>query len=322
MKTFTIFILAMVLCCVFPVQGNADFVDGNYFSTDINSTQIQEYDSNGNHVGTISPTLGSNEILRGTAFGKDGLLYAVAPSHSGPARVISLDSSGNILDSYHFTSFTGGNVSYGKMAFGNNGKFYVTSGVGVVEFTVGDTTSANLINSSGGFDIDILPNGNLLVAEDYAIKELAPNGTVVRTINLSDPYGNAAGASVGFTNLRGLAYDAIDDVIYATHLGHTGFNFRLMKLEASTGYLLDHEYFWYGDEISLGADGTLAVASRTQNPGFFNQDLAYLGSFGDGDGRYFISQYQAVPEPLGAPALAFGSMLLLTFRRRRIADRH
>lgn len=293
----------------------ADFVDGHYFSTDANSSEIQEYDSFGNHVGTLAPTIGSDEIIRGTAFGRDGLLYAVVPSHSGPARVVSMDSSGAIIDSYHFTPFTGSNGSYGKMTFGDNGKFYVTSGLGVVEFTTGNLTSGNLISNRGGFDIEYLPNGNLLVAEAYSIKELDANGTVIRTINLSDPYENAPGSNVGFTDLRGLAYDSDEDVIYATQLGHSSFSFQLMKIEASTGYLLDHEYFWYGDEISLNNDGTLAVASRTQDPGFFDSDLNYLGSFDSADGRIFISQYQAVPEPLAVPVLVGAA--LLVWRRRR-----
>ena len=238
--------------------------------------------------------LGPNEFIRGTAFGPDGLLYAVVPSHTGIARVVSMDENGTILDSYYFTSFSGSNTSYGKMAFGNEGKFYVTSGVGLVEFTIGNTASGDLINSTGFFDVECLPNGNLLVAWAYGLRELDPTGNVLRTINISDPYGNAPGTSIGFTDLRGVAYDPVENSIFVTQLGHSGFNFRLIKLESDTGFLLDHEYFWYADEISLNAHGVLAVASRTQDPGFFNKNLNFLGPFQGGDGRYFVTTLEEV----------------------------
>ena len=207
------------------------------------------------------------------------------------------------------------------MTFGNNGMFYVASGLGLVKFELGNASSGHLISDRNIFDVTSLPNGNLLAVEAYGMRELDTAGNLVRTINISDPL-DLNGGNVGFVDLRGVAYDPTEDMIYATQLGYSGFTFRLMKLEADTGILLNHEEFWYGDEISLNADGTLAVASRTQDPGLFDKDLTYLGSFDGGTGRHFITQYSpvAVPEPQMMGVLAVGSILLASWglvKRRR-----
>lgn len=295
-----------------------EFELGHYFASDEANGAIDEFDETGNYVGTIDLNLGSDEILRGITFGHDGLLYATIPSHTSAAKVVAYDHNGTALQNYYFTSFTGSNISYGKIAFGADDKFYVTSGNGVVEFTVGNTASADLIYSSDAFDLDVMPNGNLLVANNYNIQELDSAGNFLRTINLSDPNNNADGASVGFTNLRGIEYDPINDIIFATHLGHTGFSFRLMKLEADTGYLIDHEYFWYGDDLFLDSNDNLLVGSRTQTPGFFNQNLNYLQPLGD-ETYKFVTQYSfaAVPEPGSCSILCIAAAGVFLKRRRR-----
>lgn len=266
-----------------------DFTDGNYFFS--NDAEIDEYDLDGNFVGSIVPDL-AGSAMRGITFGPDGLLYAVVPT-SGFATVVSMDHSGNIQDSYNFTSFTGSNISYGKIEFGTDNKFYVTSGVGVVEFTLGDLTSGNLLYNSDTFALDVMPNGNLLLANNYGIQEIDPDGNWIRDINLSDPYNTYQGP-VGFWSMRGIEYDPNDNVIFATQLGFSGFSFRLMKLEADTGNLLDNEYFWYGDQIFLDSNDKLVVGSRTQSPGLFEKDLGFIGPLGDVG--LFVTQY--IPEPV------------------------
>jgi hypothetical protein len=275
---------AMILL---PAASLADFTPGDFYTANYSSNTIIYYDGSGARVGSFTVPLGVADEVRGLAFGPDGLLYAVA-AFQGGINVVALDSDGHVQQAYPYNAWIGGNISYGKIDFDQSGSFYVGTSDGLVRFDLGDPASGTLLTHGDIFAVRALPSGNLLIASSYAISEIDNSGSFVRSIQ---PHG------VFFADLRGLAYDASSDTIFATMLGYTGNYFQLMALEGTTGDLLAQTYFWYGDDICLASDGRLIVGSRTQSPGIFTEDLNQLGSFA-GDSRMFVTQ---VPELLPSP---------------------
>lgn len=276
---------------------------GDFCATSYFSNTITHYNRQGAILGSMTVPSGLAEDIKGLAFGPDDLLYAVAERDSGFA-VLALDAYGSVHQTYPFGSnYIGGNLSYGKIAFGNDGAFYVGGGAGLVRFDHGNPNSGDLVYGGGVYDVEVLPSGNVLIVTSYDLHELTASGSHVREINPVGTY---------FTDNRGVEYDSATDTIYVTMLGHTGEFFQIMKLEGSSGQLLDQATFNYADDMILTDDGRLVVGSRTQSPGIFDTDTNYLGSF-EGDDRMFVTQY--VPEPTTLSLLALGGVALL--RRRR-----
>jgi hypothetical protein len=276
---------AMILL---PAASLADFTPGDFYTANSVSNTIIYYDGSGAVVGSFTVPASVADVVRGLAFGPDGFLYAVA-AFDGGINVLALDSDGNVQQAYPFNAWIGGNLSFGKIDFDQNGSFYVGTFDGLVRFDLGDPPSGTLLTHGAIFAVRALPWGNLLIASSYAISEIDNSGSFVRAIQ---PNG------IFFVDLRGLAYDASSDTIFATMLGYSpGNDFQLMALDGTTGDLVAQTSFWYGDDICLASDGRLTVGSRTQSPGIFTEDLNQLGSFA-GDSRLFVTQ---VPEPPLAP---------------------
>jgi hypothetical protein len=102
-----------------------------------------------------------------------------------------------------------------------------------------------------------------------------------------------------FTDIRGIEYNPATNILFVTHLGHTGFFDRIMRVDATTGALLDSAVFNYADDLFLDASGNLLVGSRTQNPTFYSQDLVPGNSLHGGQ-QMFVTQY-APPPPAPTP---------------------
>ena len=103
-------------------------------------------------------------------------------------------------------------------------------------------------------------------------------------------------------DVRGIEYDPATDKLFATELGYTGFEFRLMRINASTGFLENSIFFWYGDDLFLTQSNTLLVGSRTQAPGMFDENLSSVGTLGTIE-RMFVTQHIAAsPTPTPTPS--------------------
>ena len=63
-----------------------------------------------------------------------------------------------------------------------------------------------------------------------------------------------------------------------------------MRVNATTGALLNSADFNYADDLFLDSSGNLLVGSRTQNPTFYSQDLT-LGNSLNGGQQMFVTQY-------------------------------
>ena len=280
----TLFAVAVVTLLSPPVR--ADFTPGDFYASNYFSNTIIHYDSSGAVIDSFTVPSSVSDELRGLAFGPDRLLYAVASFNQGIA-VLALDSDGQVHDMYPFSEgWIGGNLSYGKIAFDQNGSFYVGTSGGLVRFDLDDPFSGTWVTkTSDVFAVRALPSGNLLIASAYNISEITNTGSFVRSIQST---------GIFFVDLRGLEYDASSDTIFATMLGYTGNEFQLMRLDGTTGELEAQASFWYGDDICLASDGRLIVGSRTQSPGIFTEDLDQLGSF-DGSERMFVTQVPELP---------------------------
>jgi hypothetical protein len=289
------------------VSHGFSFTPGDFYASQYFESSITHYNSAGVAIETLNMAAAPSDDLRGLAFGPGGAMYSVGVFDTG-AHIYALSSTGTIQQTYTISNaFTGGNISYGKIAFGAGGDFYIGTGVGVAKFNTANATGSLITSSGGIFDLEVLPSGNLLVATSYDISEITPSGTTVRQI-VPD--------LVDLTDVRGLEYDPISNVIYATMLGYSDNFFQVMKLNGTTGAVLGRTSFTYADDLFLASDGRLVVGSRTQGPAFFNQSLEFQNSF-TGNSKIFVTQMAPVPEPATIAVLGLGALCAIRRRARR-----
>jgi len=302
--------LAMLAATVTGWSQHAAALDSYFGSGRLYSAQYDEpavYVSNpdGSNYVTFNmfPTYDS---VSGLAFSPDGKLYATTNTDFD-STVRAFGPQGQVLESYPVPGYLMGNISYGKVAVDQQ-HLYVAGGNSLFKFNRGDSDSAvGIYSNNQVFDVEILPSGNLLVASAYEIEEITSTGTVVRTIDMVGP---------GFTDIRGIEYDPDTNNLFVTHLGHTGFFHRLMRLDATTGVLEESISFNYADDLFLLDSGDLLVGSRTNAPRIYSQDLDLLDTLAGGE-RIFVTQY--VPEP-SSVVLVFGLLPCLAYslhRRRK-----
>jgi hypothetical protein len=283
--------------------GAITFVPGDYYSANYWSPTITQYNPSGGVIGSFNVPSSLSSDVRGLAFGPDGLLYASAVQGSGFA-VLAIDSSGTVQQTYAMSSvYLAGNLSYGKIAV--NGQYiYVAGANQVTRFNVGDPNSGTSIYQNNQlFDVNILPNGNLLAASAYYIDEITSSGSTVRSI---PGY---------FVDIRGIAYNPTSNDLFVTELGYTGFSFQLMRLDATSGAVEASTGFWYGDDLYLTDTGQLLVGSRTQAAGIFTQNLVQTGTLGSSS-QMFVTEC-VVPEPSACALLITSAVALLAISKGR-----
>jgi hypothetical protein len=258
------------------------FVPGHYYTSNYFSLVITEYDSAGAVVGsyTVPSALGAE--VRGLAFGADGLLYATLSRGGSGFAVLALRNTGEVVASYAGPVYTGGNLSFGKIAMDNQ-YLYVCGQDVLTRFTLGNPSSGTTIYTANQiYDVKPLPNGHLFVASAYYVDEITSSGGFVRRIQLT--------GGQSFTDIRGIEYNPATNILFVTHLGHTGFFFKIMRVDATTGALLNSADFTYADDLFLDLSGDLLVGSRVENPSFFSQNLAQQNSLNGGQ-QMFVTQY-------------------------------
>jgi hypothetical protein len=300
---------AIALLVPAPIAHGFTFTPDDLYTTNYGSLSINQYTSSGTSLGSISLPAADGDELRGLAFGPDGLLYTAAVRGSAFA-VLALNSSGAVVQTYPMSSvYLAGNIGSGKIAVDGT-HIYVAGADQLTEFDVGNPTSGSVIYTDNQIlDVNILPDGNLLVASDVHIQEITSAGTVVRTINLGSPNGP-------FTNIQGIQYEPSTNQLFVSELGHTGFSFELMRLDATTGALEANTVFNYASDLFLTDSGQLLVGSRTLAPRLYDQNLDSSTAL-DGTNQMFVTQF-ATPEPGGLMLMAIGgATLLFTLSRRR-----
>jgi len=285
------------------------FVTGNSYSSGNSSspTTITQYSPAGSVVGslTLSTTLGSQ--VRGLSFGSDGYLYATEVVGSG-FNVVALNSSGAVHQTYTMPNvYAAGSVAFGGIAMDSQ-YIYVAAQNQLTRFTLGNSSSGvSIYTNNQIYDTNVLPNGNLLVASAYQIQEITTSGTVVRTIT----------PSVSLGDVRGIQYAAATNKLYVTMLGYTGYQFQLMRLDATTGALEKNVSFNYADDLSLDLSGNLVVGSWTQAPEVFDQNLNLIRTLGTSPELFVTVDTLPVPEP-GTALVGLALCGVGVLRRRRI----
>jgi hypothetical protein len=295
-----ILIAAAALWSVHPADAVITFTQGHIYSTNTHSSiygdearrNVIEYSATGTVLGslTIPWLIEGEEELRGIAFGPDGFLYAVITYPHGDGfgfAVLVLNSFGTVLRTYTYGAGYSLWASDGKIAVDQQ-YIYVAGGDDLIRFTVGDSTSGVSIytNTSSVFDVKILPSGNLFVANGYGIDEITDTGTLVRSISLT--------GGQYFVDVRGIEYNPATNKLFVTQLGYSGylnFEFKLMRINASTGLLENSVTFVYANDLFLTQSGTLLVGADAEDPPrIYNQNLVNVGTIGTAQ-RLFVTQY-------------------------------
>jgi DNA-binding beta-propeller fold protein YncE len=287
-------------------QAAMTFTPGHYYSTNYWSRTILEYDQAGQSVGWLTVPSSQADELRGITFGPDGLLYVTAVRDTGFA-ILALDQTGNIHATYSGGIYIRGNLSYGKIAVDQQ-SIYIAGQNQLMKFERGSQNPGSTIFTENQvFDVEILPDGNLLAASAYRVHEITSSGAIVREIS---PVGNY------FTDIRGIEFDPATNNLFVTHLGHTGFFFQLMRIDASTGLLEESTDFTYADDLFLTNSGDLLVGSRSETPRFYSQGLDQTGQL-SGSERMFVTQLVPEPSAIGLALCSISALILIGHRRLR-----
>ncbi|HEY4282338.1 MAG TPA: hypothetical protein VGM62_04675, partial [Chthoniobacterales bacterium] len=280
------------------------FVPGDYYASegeafvtgDPSLRTITQYDSTTwQPVGQLIIPIELADEIRGTAFGPDNLLYVTVVKNF-VGSVLALDSSGTVQQTYPILSNgISGGIYYGKIALDRH--YLYVAGPFLVRYPLGNPLSSLILPTPNDLanDVKPLPNGNLLVAMNNRIDELTVDGALVRHIPLvSTPFQF-------FADVRGVEFDPITNSIFVTHLGYTGFESRLMRIDATTGVLQKDVLFINPLDILLDLSGDLVVTSGQEVPRFFTHDLDAMGTLGE-EQRFFVTRFVPWPSFNGLPS--------------------
>jgi N-acetylneuraminic acid mutarotase len=256
------------------------FVPGNYYTSTYTSRVITQYDSTRNVVGSYTVPCEFGDAVKGLAFSPDGLLYAAMPRGSTSFAVVALRSDGSVAASYPGSGSITGNLSYGKIAMDN--QYLYVGGPGVTRFLLGNPFSGTTIYTGSAFDVKPLPNGHLFVASASSVEEITSTGTFVRRIQLT--------GGQSFYDIRGIEYNPATNILFVTHRDRNEFDYKIMRVNATTGALLSSVAFSDADDLFVDSRGNLLVGSRSQIPTFYSQDLV-RGNTLNGGQQIFVTQY-------------------------------
>ncbi|MEX2142135.1 MAG: hypothetical protein WD894_22905 [Pirellulales bacterium] len=252
------------------------------------SRTVNEHDTSGRLLRSF--TVEAPDSLRGIAVGPDGLLYASYSLYES-FGVVAFDATGEIHETYTYAGYWLGLKTFGaagRIAFDRKGHFYVDG----FQFEIGRPDSGRMV-SALRTDVEILPNGNLLLADDYGLYEVTPSGTTVRTISSFGTDGFANIGTGGFAHIRGVEYDQERNHIYVTMLGYYSANWdfthRILKLDGTTGALLNNTRYPYPVDLFLTDDRRLLVGSWEGPAAIFDLELNQIGTFAGGP-RQFVTQ--------------------------------
>jgi hypothetical protein len=240
--------------------------------------------------------------VTGLTVGPDGLLYTIVSRSADPFsgyNVVAFDGVGTVRETYSDPSIGD------KIAFAQNGQFFVAGGSNLVQFTPGSATGTVIYTDNQVVDVKGLPSGNLLVLSAYKLEEITTSGAPVRSINPNIPIGDG----------RGVEFNPATNDIYVTMLGYTGQQFQLMKLDGTTGLVENQVTYTYGNDLVLTSDSRLIVGSSTLAPGIFDTNLNQLGTL-NGGLQVFVTQ-APVPEPSTIALLLTATFGGLFWWRRR-----
>jgi hypothetical protein len=298
-------IVSMASLLLYLLNGFADAMDfrpGDYYGSGgyYSGRLITHYRPDGSIAESMRLPASLGDNLRGLAFGPDGLLYVALQDsfYGGNLVVHAIDGSGTPQATYSMNVNIGSNTDLGKIAFDNNGHFYVGA-VSLVRFTIDQPSSGTLVYqpwSSYAFDVEPLPNGNLLVASSYRIEEITPDGTSVRSLDRNR-----------FADIHSIEYDSASNSVFMFHLGYTGHYNELNKLDGSTGDILATTDA-HGGDLLLTTDQRLVDGVR-----FYDLAFNPLYDFA-GTGNAFVTQL--VPEPAALSVVAAAGLLAQRRGRR------
>lgn len=293
-STRTDFARTLLVACllVAPLRAAAlSFVPGHLYATGYTTgpylRDVIEYDADGRirDVLRLAPEIGND--LRGLAFGPDGLLYVAVVQRPGFV-VVAIDHCGVVQATYRGDAYLAGNTFSGKVTIAGD-DLYVAGWNDLTHFDRTRPGAGNVIYhhpNAQVFDTVVLPNGNLLVALDYAVAEITASGELVRWLGAPRPYF--------YVDIRGLEYDPVRNDVFISQFGYTDFFDRVIRVDGTTGAYEDDATLFSPNDLLLTSRGELLVASREIPARRFSRDLVPLGAL-RGDPRPFITEHPVSP---------------------------
>lgn len=291
--TACLFLASIAFLYSVPSKAELSIAYGHLYAT--SGETITQYSDTGAPVAMLMLPEGT---LRGIAvYGHDRLL--VVQSRNSPAlpRLLTVDRNGEVIARRDLPGGISGNISSGKIHVTRSGAILIATASAVLRLATPDAFPESFL--PGGYDVTELPDGSLVVAEEYTLARYSPDGTFIGEVSGSV---NASGApATRFTNLRGVHWSDQHQTLYATMLGHSGDTFRIIAMSA-VGYVeLRKVSHHYADDLIDAAGGDLAVGSRTLAPSFYDSALRLRGAV-SGPAAHFVA---AVQRPIAIMANGF-----------------
>ncbi|MFZ2237197.1 MAG: hypothetical protein WAV67_12565 [Dokdonella sp.] len=290
-SSISLVLQVIALAAVSTAAHGLTITPGHLYSTSSPTNDaIQEYDANGQWLASLAIPGGD---LRGIMIGPDGLFYVVVnPGQFGAMpHVDVIDAAGHVIRSYPFTGSVWRYVALGKIAFSRDfSTFFVASEEGVYKFSV-NGGSGIPITTELSFDVDVLPTGQLLTAEEGAIALRSASGALIsRITSISDPTGISGGPVFLLGPVDAVTYSQDDDVTYVAMLASAG-QPSLFALAGLSNVMVRFENFSYGMDIALVEHDRILVGSRGSAPGMFTRTMDYLGQV-SGMEAPFVTAYR------------------------------
>lgn len=264
---------------------------GYLYSTDEGDTNIMEYSGSGELLNTLQLVgLNRQEETKGLVFGPDGRMYIVLDTLYTSARLVAIDPNGAIVSSYALPNATGGNLSYGKVMFVDDYHVLVGTGDGLIRVDIRNETSAQTIYNGSVFDLEQLPNGNLIVIDENKVWELTADGAPIREIVLTDSQHLNQTPYFLYSNLRGLEYNPWTNQLYLS-MGILGgaFDGPVMIFDYALQDLIGFRNFMGVNDIFLLDSKTLLIGDRYSAPLIVSpSDLSEIGK-SEGEERMFVT---------------------------------
>lgn len=254
------------LAFALPIAAQADHrFAGDYYTS--SWTTVSQFTPDGTFVRSVTP-VDDEGMPRGIGFGPEGL-YVVRYSISNGSTVQVYDRKGTVVRTFSFDGWLGGMWTSGNLQFAPSKEvFYVSALDGIYRFSMNGTDGTKFIQQHTT-DVAVMPNGDLLVADDYSITHYTAEGEKLsRFGNIVDPYGLGVGR-YRISNVRGVTYDPRTDTTFVNMLGDTAFGLKLLALEGTSNVMKGVASCSYCSEMHVTSDERLLVGSSSGSPGIF-----------------------------------------------------
>jgi len=162
-------------------EGLAFDAAGNLYAGNFDDHTISRYDRGGNYTGQFGSASSFSTDLESLLFNAAGHLFVGTPD--GDRKVRELDAAGNLLKTYA-PAPEGRGSDWLDIAPDQQTLYYTSEGTSVKTFNLATNTQgpdfATNLPGSHAFQLRLLADGGVIVADEQSVLHLAPDGSILK----------------------------------------------------------------------------------------------------------------------------------------------